>query len=83
MVVMEEIAAADPQLAAEAVPVLQDRYADLDDPARGDVLYIIGATGRRRILPFLEDVMAESANADLRQAAQEAIAAIQIRKDAD
>ena len=77
MVVMETIAAADPRLAAQVVPFLRERYDHLDDPVRGDVLYIIGETGDHRAVPFLQEIMAHSTNPEIRQAASEALATLQ------
>jgi hypothetical protein len=82
MVVMEEIAAADRPLAAEAVAVLQKRYPRLDDPIRGDVLYVIGEAGDQQALPFLRDAETTSENPEVRQAAREALARIQEHRDA-
>jgi len=80
MVVMETIAAADPELAAEAVPVLRQRYDRLEDPVKGDVLYILGEVGDQRLSPFLHDVAGASGNPEVRQAAREALASIQQRQ---
>ena len=77
MVVMETIAAEDPALAARVVPVLQARYDRLDDPARGDVLYVIGETGDHQAVPFLQKITAHSTNPEIRQAASEALATLQ------
>jgi len=79
MVVMEEIAARDPRLAAQVVPLLRQRYDHLDDPVRGDALYIIGETGDHRALPFLNDISKNSTNPEIHQAALEALASIQSR----
>jgi len=81
MVVVEEIAALDRGLAAEVVPILYQRYDRLEDPVRGDVLYVIGEAGDDRIVPFLRDVETTSGNADVRQAAREALACIRQRFD--
>ena len=77
MVVMETIAEADPPLAARVVPLLQARYDRLDDPARGDVLYVIGETGDHQAVPFLQKIAAHSTNPEIRQAASEALAALE------
>jgi alkyl hydroperoxide reductase subunit AhpF len=77
MVVMETIAEADPTLAARVVPILQERYDRLDDPARGDVLYIIGETGDHQAVPFLKKITAHSTNPEIRQAACEALATLE------
>lgn len=81
MVVMETIAAAAPGLAAEAMPVLRQRYDRLADAVKGDVLYIIGETGDHRMASFLKDAAAASRNAEVRQAAREALADLQQRHE--
>ena len=81
MVVMETIAAANPQLAAEALPVLCRRYDRLEDAVKGDVLYIIGEAGDHGMVPFLKDVAAHSPNPDVCQAAREALTSIQQRRE--
>ena len=77
MVVMESIAAKNPPLAARVVPLLRQRYGHLDDPVRGDVLYIIGETGDHQTVRFLQDILQDSTNGEIRQAATEALATIQ------
>jgi hypothetical protein len=79
MVVMEEVAAADRRLSSEVIPILQDRYARLEQAVQGDVLYIMGETGDHRVLPFLREVMQTSPHHEVRQAALEALTAIQER----
>ena len=79
MVVMEEVASADRRLAAEVLPILQERYAGLDDAVRGDVLYILGEIADPGMLPFLQDIMENSSHPEVQQAAMEAVTAIQAR----
>jgi len=79
MVVMEEIAAADRRLAAEALPVLHQRYTDLDDAVRGDMLYLIGEIGDPGSLSFLQDIARTGTNPEIVQAAREAVTAIEDR----
>lgn len=81
MVVMEELAAADPLLATQVVPLLRQRYDHLDDSVRGDMLYIIGETGDHRVLSFLDDISKNSTNPEIHQAAREAMASIQDRHE--
>jgi len=81
MVVMETIAAAAPELAAEAVPVLRQRYDRLADAVKGDVLYIIGETGDHCMASFLKDAADASRNPEVRQAAREALAGLQQRHE--
>ena len=79
MVIMEEIAAVNQPLAAEAAPLLRHRYEALDDPVRGDILYIIGETGDNRSAAFLEDISRKSTNPEIHQAAREALTSLQNR----
>jgi hypothetical protein len=81
MVVLETIAASDPGLAAEVLPALRQRYDQLEDAVKGDVLYIIGETGDHRMTSFLKDAAAASRNPEVRQAAREALGSIQQRLD--
>jgi len=83
MVVIEEVAVSDPRLAAEVVPVLRERYGRLADPVRGDVLYVIGETGDQQAASFLEDVGKTSPDADVRQAAREALDRLEERRVAE
>lgn len=83
MVVMEEIAASNPRLATEIVPVLIERYGGLADPIRGDVLYVIGETGDQQAASFLEDAGNTSADPDVRQAAREALNRLDQRSAAE
>lgn len=80
MVVMEEIAATAPQLAAQAGPILRERYDRLDDPVRGDVIYVIGESGDHQAVPFLREITAHSTNPEIRQAASEALATLQTQR---
>lgn len=76
MVAFETLADAAPALAGEAVPALTSAYPALADPVKGDVLYVLGISGNRDVLPFLRDVAENAENEEVRSAAVEAIEAL-------
>jgi hypothetical protein len=82
MVAMENLAEADPQLARTAVPLLQARFAELDDQTKGDVLYTLGETAGRQELEWIEAARAASGGGELAQAATEAAARVRERQAA-
>lgn len=73
MVVMETIIEADLNLACQAVGPLCDVVASLDDPVKGDILYILGEIGAPDALPVIGDIQKRTNNEDVRSAATEAI----------
>ncbi|MFZ5573428.1 MAG: hypothetical protein ACOZF0_23750 [Thermodesulfobacteriota bacterium] len=76
MVVMEELIETDRQLARRAAELLQERFSDLEETVRGDMMYLIGELGDPEFLPFLERIHAGIRNRDAAAAAVEAINAI-------
>jgi len=79
MVAMEEIIEHDIQLAAQVIEPLWERFHDIDDQAKGDVLYIFGECGDDKILARLESVLTGPYNSEIKEAAKEAITSIQQR----
>ena len=73
MVVMEEIIEHDRKLARQCVEPLWERFSDLNGQVRGDVIYILGEAGTDNMIPRLEGVLKDEADADIREAVQEAI----------
>ncbi len=73
MVAFETLAELDPQLAGEVVDPLLAVFADADVMVKGDLLHILGESGNRAALPLLNTVLADAGDADLREAAREAI----------
>ena len=74
MVTVEELAAVDPDLAHAVLDLLWDRFAAAGGPARGDILYLAGDVGRRSDIDRIQAMAAEDASADVREAAEEAVA---------
>jgi hypothetical protein len=76
MVVMEEIAGKNPDLAAEALSPLWDRFHEASDQIQGDILYIFGEIGDPRSVSWLETVLSGNFDREVKEAAREAAAKI-------
>jgi len=76
MVAAEEIAWEDRPLAGTMIPALEKRFAEVNETVQGDILHVIGETGGPTEVPFLESVVANVANEELREAARDAIESI-------
>ncbi len=78
MVVVEEIAEEDPELARTLLPLLWERFPVQDSPVKGDIVYLIGELGAgdgdtdwaERIRSLLQDSESEE---DIRDLALEAL----------
>ena len=73
MVVMEEIAAQAPGIASEAIEPLWGRFERVSDQIKGDLLYLLGEIGDPRAIPWLEAVSAGEFDAEVKEAAREAL----------
>ncbi len=73
MVVLEEIADQNPVLASEVIDFLWDRFHQLSDPIKGDILYMFGEIKDRRALSWLEEVLGVEYNEEVIEAAKEAL----------
>lgn len=73
MVVMEEIAAQNPVMASEVIDFLWDRFHQLPDQVRGDILYMFGEIQDRRAVKWLEEVLGGEYTAEVKEAASEAL----------
>ena len=73
MVVMEEIAAQAPGIASEAIDPLWSHYEAVSDQIKGDILYLFGEIGDQKAIPRLEEVMAGEFEAEVKEAAREAM----------
>jgi hypothetical protein len=76
MVVMEELIEESPALAEQVIKPLSDRFTEISEQAIGDVLYIFGEIGSPAAVPALENVIAGKYSADVKEAAEEALAKI-------
>jgi glutaredoxin len=72
MVALEELAALDAGLAAEALERLWQRYGTAPETLKGDILFLIGEVGARGFLARVQSAAAEAASAEVREAAGEA-----------
>ena len=80
MVAMEYLAEAAPDLAAEAVEPLAERFDSVDGRVRGDLIHVFGDIGDKDLLDRLAAVKADpDADDELREAAEEAMAKIRKR----
>jgi len=82
MVVMEEIADKKPDLAAEVLSPLWDRFDQVSDQIKGDIFYIFGEIGDRRAVSWLKTVLAGKFDMEVKEAAREALKKIPINKKA-
>ena len=73
MVVMEEIAETNPDLAAEALSPLWGRFHQVSAQIQGDILHVFGEIGDRRAVLWLEAVLAGKFDPEVKEAAQDAI----------
>lgn len=73
MVAIEEIARQDPKLANQVVDVLWEEFDDLQDPVKGDMLYVVGEAGDSRVVSRLEMVLRGAYDGEVKEAAREAL----------
>jgi len=73
MVVMEEIVERNRALAAQVVDPLLRRLDEAGDRAQGDILYVLGESGDRSLVPALEKILKGSFHGEVKEAAQEAL----------
>jgi thiol-disulfide isomerase/thioredoxin len=73
MVVIEEIAGKSPGKASEAIDPLWARFDGVSDQVKGDILYLFGEIGDPRVIPWLTAVSAGEFDAEVKEAAREAL----------
>jgi hypothetical protein len=73
MVVIEEIAGKNPDLAAEALSPLWDRFHGASVQIQGDILHVFGEIGDPRSLSWLEMVLSGNFDGEVKEAAREAL----------
>ena len=73
MVAMEEIIGRQPVLAAEAIKPLWERFFEVSDQVKGDILYVLGAIGQSQAVPKLESVLSGEFGKEVKEAAAEAL----------
>lgn len=73
MVAFETIAAENSKLIAQAIPFLWERFSQVEDTVKGDVLYLFGISGDESVIPKLETVLNGTYPVEVKEAAAEAL----------
>ena len=73
MVVMEEIAGTNPQLAAEALNPLWGLFHQVSAQIQGDILHVFGEIGDPRAVSWLKTVLAGKFDPEVKEAAKDAV----------
>jgi glutaredoxin len=73
MVVIEEIVGKNPDLAAEALSPLWDRFHGASNQIQGDILHVFGEIGDPRSVSWLETVLSGNFDREVKEAAREAL----------
>jgi hypothetical protein len=73
MVVMEEIAEKNPDLAANVLNPLWDRFHEASVQIQGDILHVFGEIGDPRPVSWLETVLSGNFDREVEEAAREAL----------
>jgi HEAT repeat protein len=76
MVVVEELADRNPALASQVIDPLWERFPDVGDQVKGDIIHVLGEAGDDSLVPRLEAVLSGSYNKEVKEAAKEALGRI-------
>ena len=76
MVAFETIAEENRTLVHQTLPSLLDFFLTAEDTVKGDILYLLGKSGDKGIIPKLETVLNGPYGVDVIEAAQEALEAL-------
>jgi len=76
MVAFETIAEENQPLVLHTIPYLWDCFLTAEDTVKGDILYLLGISGDKGIIPKLETVLNGPYGVDVKEAAQEALDAL-------
>jgi hypothetical protein len=76
MVAFETIAEENRTLLCQTLPYLLDCFVTAEDTVKGDILYLLGKSGDKRIIPKLETVLNGPYGVDVKEAAEEALEAL-------
>ncbi len=76
MVAFETIAEENRTLVHQTLPSLLDFFLTAEDTVKGDILYLLGKSGDKGIIPKLETVLNGPYGVDVKEAAQEALEAL-------
>lgn len=73
MVVLEDILGKDRALAETVIPPLRAAFSSLSDQVKGDVIYLFGQIASPQVLPLINSVINDNDNAEIHEAAVEAL----------
>ena len=76
MVAFETIAEENRTLVHQTLPYLMDCFLTAEDTVKGDILYLLGKSGDKGMIPKLETVLNGPYGVDVKEAAQEALEAL-------
>ena len=79
MVVVETLGDQNPALARQVVGPLQKQFNTADPMAQGDILHVIGQAGDSPVIPWLASIGSTTENPEIKEAATDAVQAIQTR----
>jgi len=77
MVAFETVVEENQTLVHHTTPYLWDCFSTAKDTVKGDIIYLLGKSGDKRIIPKLETVLNGPYGADVKEAAQEALDSLQ------
>jgi hypothetical protein len=73
MVIMEEIASHNPELAAQVIDPLWERFPQAGDQVKGDIVHVLGECGNHEIVPRMRMILDGPHDNEVKEAAQEAL----------
>ena len=76
MAAIEDVADRSKSIAGQVVASLIERFDQVDETIKGDILYVIGVCGDPTTAPFLTSVAKATGNDEIREAAEDALDAI-------
>jgi len=76
MVVMEELVSQRPQLAARVINPLWERFNEVSEQVKGDILHVFGEIGSPDAVSLLQSVLSAGHSEDVKEAAEEALGKI-------
>jgi len=76
MVVFETVAEENQPLVGSTIPFLWDCFWTAEDSVKGDILYLMGKSGDKGIIPKLETVLNGPYGIDVKEAAEDALEAL-------
>ena len=79
MVVMEEITSRNPGLAAQVIDPLWERFQHVEDAVKGDIIHVLGESGNHNIAPWMHMVLDGEYDAEVKEAAKEALEKLENR----